>query len=375
MVGCWPRGTSRYLGRIATSVLLFAAALGVRPVAGASQDLSGRILAVGEDEPLAFPLGLALDLRGRLIVPERRGHRVLRIDAETGARVVIAGTGEAGFSGDGGPATEATLSCPDWVDVDAAGNLYIADRCNERIRRVDALTGVIETVAGNGERGASDDGTATEASLMGPFYLSLDAGESTSTSGLIFTDTDSHRVRRIDLETGRVTTLAGSGQDGFRGDGGSALRASFSRPHVAVRARNGDLLIGDSFNQRIRRVDAHGVVRTIAGSGKEGAAASGTRALEAPLLYFGQIVEESNGDLLVSEWGNGRVLRLSVATGVLTQVAPSQGRLGGLGGLVLDSQGRLIVTEPAEGRVLRIDTTDDSIEVLAGPALQRPEGR
>ncbi|MEM7052735.1 MAG: hypothetical protein AAF604_23930 [Acidobacteriota bacterium] len=326
---------------------------------------------------LEFPLGVAVLADGVVLISERGGHRVQRYDPATGEVRVVAGTGEKGFSGDGGPATEARLGCPDSIDADADGNLYIADRCNHRIRRVDAESGIITTVAGNGERAVSGDGPALERSLYGPYFVNAD-----SPGEVLFTDTDSHRVRRLDLESGRLETLAGSGEGGFAGDGGSALDASLARPHVALRARNGDLIIGDSFNQRIRRVDGtSGVIRTIAGRGERGSAKDGDRALDSPFGYFGGILEEENGDLLLTEWVNGRLLRLEKSSGILRVLAGDGGEpngkvdggdllgvsFGSLADFSRDARGRLLVVAADTGRLHRIDLESGRVETLISP--------
>ncbi len=328
------------------------------------------------DVELAFPLGLGIGPDGSLYISERQGHRVRRIDLEAGTVTTVAGTGDPGFSGDGGPAAEARLRCPDSIDLDEAGNLYIADRCNERIRRVDARTGIITTVAGNGDRGPSADGPALETSLMGPYYV-----RSVSAEELIFTDTDAHRVRQLDLGTRRITTLAGSGEGGFGGDGGPALEARLARPHVAFRARNGDLIIGDSFNQRIRRVSrASGIIRTIAGSGERGSAEDSTPALEAPFEYFGDITELDDGDLLFTEWVSGRLLLLDIDNGIVLVLAgttdptapegdgfdPRATRFGSLAGLALDDRGRVLVVDADAGLVRRIDLQAGRVETVVG---------
>ena len=303
------------------------------------------------------------------------------MDAVTGIITTVAGTGEAGFSGDGGPATAARIRCPDSIDIDESGNLWIADRCNQRIRRVDGRTGIITTVAGTGVSEASPDGVALAASLQGPYYVRAE-----SPMELTFTDTDSHRIRRIDLATGRIETLAGSGEGGFSGDGGPALEAAFSRPHVALRAHNGDLIIGDSFNQRIRRVDQRtGIIRTIAGNGAQGVSADGTPALEAPLAYFGQIHELPDGDLIFTEWANGRVLRLDtsayrvfVLAGTTDPAAPEEDghpplatRLGSLAGMEIDERGRILVMAAESGLLRRIDLEAGTVETIAGNVIPR----
>jgi sugar lactone lactonase YvrE len=327
------------------------------------------------DATLGFPLGIAIASDGSIYVSERRAHKVSLINPDAGTILTVVGTGEPGFSGDGGPAALAQLRCPDSIDLDAEGHLYIADRCNHRIRRVDLRSGVITTVAGTGERGASGNGPALERMLAGVFYV-----RSLSPSRLLFTDTDSHRVRELDLERGLVTTLAGNGAEGFSGDGGAALKASFTRPHVALRGRNGDLIIGDSFNQRIRRVDhATGRIRTIAGNGQTGTAEDGDEALTAPLNYFGEIIEMPNGDLFFTEWGNGRLMKLETSSGRLRVLAGTPNEtevvegnpllstyLGGLADFAIDHQGRVVVAAAAVGLVRRIDLRAGRIETLAG---------
>lgn len=328
------------------------------------------------DVELAFPLGLGIGPDGSLYVSERQGHRVRRIDLEAGSVTTVAGTGEPGFSGDGGPATEAQIRCPDSIDLDEQGNLYIADRCNQRIRRVDAQTGIITTVAGNGARGASPDGSALGMSLMGPYFV-----RSVSPDELLFTDTDSHRVRLLDLAAGQITTLAGSGEGGFGGDGGPALEARLARPHVALRAQNGDLIIGDSFNQRIRRVSAAtGIIRTIAGRGERGSAEDGTPALEAPFEYFGNIRELEDGNLLFTEWSSGRLLLLDmedhsvrVLAGTTDTEAPEGDgfdpratRFRSLADFALDDRGRVLVAAAAAGLVRRIDLQERQVETVVG---------
>ena len=357
---------SRFVSVLTVAMLAAAAGSGPGPLE------QGRAREV----ELAFPLGLALGPDGSLYVSERQGHRVRRVDLAAGTITTVAGTGDPGFSGDGGPAGEARLRCPDSIDLDEEGNLYIADRCNERIRRVDARTGIITTVVGNGERGPSADGPALEISLMGPYYV-----RSGSSGELVFTDTDSHRVRRLELRTGRVTTLAGSGEGGFAGDGGPALEASLARPHVALRADNGDLIIGDSFNQRIRRVSlSSGIIRTIAGRGERGSAEDGTPALKAPFEYFGDIVELDGGDLMFTEWVSGRLLLLDRENGSIRVLAgttdpaalehdgldPRATRFGSLAGLAVDANGRVLVAAAEAGVVRRIDLRAGRVETVIG---------
>ena len=325
---------------------------------------------------LGFPNGVAALSDGSILISERRSHRIQRLDLSTGTIYPFAGTGIAGFAGDGGPATQAQLNCPDAIDVDGAGNVFVADRCNERIRRIDRATGIITTVAGSGNRGPGPDGPALSADLTGVFYLRVE-----SEHRILFTDTDSDRVRQLDLDTRHVSTLAGSGNRGFAGDGGPALAASLARPHVVLRLGNGDLVIGDSFNHRIRLVDAaSGRIQTIAGNGMEAAAVDGRPALESPLLYFGEIHELANGDLIWTEWGSSQLVRLDRSAGALRVEAgsaefgradpdgplASNGAIGSGVDFLIDDQGRYVIAVAGEGLVRRVDPVSKTVETLAG---------
>jgi hypothetical protein len=339
-----------------------------------AQSLPAQIPARSAD--LGFPIGIAAHPDGSLLISERRTHRIQRLNLTTGTLTRFAGTGVAGFSGDGGRAELAQLNCPDAVDVDRAGNVNVADRCNERIRRIDAVSGRISTAAGTGRRGPGPDGPALEVDLTGVFYLRVD-----SDGRILFADTDANRVRELDLGRGWITTLGGNGDPGFGGDGGPALSASLSRPHVVLRLRNGDLVIGDSFNHRLRLVDAtSGRMLTIAGNGEERAAVAGAPALESPLLYFGEIHELAGGSLVWTEWGSSQLVRLDRDQGRLEIVAGSTafGRVDADGPLasnpaigsgvdfVIDGRGRYIIAIAGSGLVRRVDPVAMTVETLAG---------
>src|SRR5437879_6433471 len=167
---------------------------------------------------LNSPIGVAVDAAGDLFIADAYNHRIRRVAAGTGLITTVAGTGESGFSGDGGPATSAQLETPTGVAIDAVGNLFIADADNHRIRRVAAGTGLITTVAGTGIPGFSDDGSpATRSHLSNPTGIAIDVA-----GNLFIADTESHRIRRVAVGTARITTIAGTGIPGFSGDGGPA---------------------------------------------------------------------------------------------------------------------------------------------------------
>jgi sugar lactone lactonase YvrE len=236
------------------------------------------------------------------------------VDARTGiisivAGSIAAGNPQAGYGGDGGPATSALLNQPTGVAVDAAGNLFIADEFNNRVRRVDATTGVITTVAGNGSSGyAGDGGPATAAALNGPFGVAVDAQ-----GNLYIADTGNNRIRRVDAATGVITTVAGDGTNRFGGDGGPAVNASLSSPRgVAVDAA-GNLFLTDTFNSRIRRVDVGtGVITTVAGNGSIWGVEDGGPATNAPLGFPYGVAVDAAGNLFIADGG----IRMVVAAGV-----------------------------------------------------------
>src|ERR1051325_2671718 len=190
------------------------------------------------------------------------------------------GTGEKGFAGDGGPANAALLNGPFDVAFDSAGNLYFSDTFNHRIRRVDGRTGIIATVAGNGEAGhAGDGGPATRASLNEPYGILLD-----SAGNLYFSDTFNHPIPRGDAPNGSIATVAGNGEAGHAGDGGPATRASLNEPYGIVLDRAGNIYIADRLNRRVRRVDAaSGIITSMGGTGEAAYSGDGGPAAKAGL--------------------------------------------------------------------------------------------
>lgn len=175
---------------------------------------------------------------------------------------LAAGRGGGTFAGDGGPATEARLDNPRGVAVDQAGNLYIADSSNDRIRRVDRLTGIITTITGSGERGfTGDGGPAMSAQLYFPHGIALD-----EIGNLYIADVGNHRVRRVEARTGSISTVAGTGRNEFYGDGGPATAAGLYSPRGIALDKAGNLYIADSHHGCVRRVDREGLLTTVAGS-------------------------------------------------------------------------------------------------------------
>lgn len=255
--------------------------------------------APGRDSDLGTPEGLCVDAEGGVLFADSLNHMVLRV-APDGRLERIAGTGRAGFAGDGGPAADAQLSRPYDVRLDSRGNLFVADFGNHRIRRV-SRDGSIASVAGTGKPGYSGDGgPATAARLNGPYAIWLDADDR-----LLIADSGNHVIRRVGRD-GRIETIAGSGRRGFAGDGGPALAARFDSPQCLAEDAAGRLYVCDEHNRAIRRIGADGTVETVAGR------------LEDPEA----VLPRPDGSLLICD-GDAHLVRRVDAEGRLATFAGS----------------------------------------------------
>lgn len=274
---------------------------------------------------LGYPVGVAVDDSGSIYIADTYNHRIRKVEAGTGTISTVAGTGRFGFGddvGDGGPATEAMLAHPHDVAVDVAGNLYISDRGSSRIRKVDAGTGTISTIAGTGGRFGhgygGDGGPATEAKLRFPVGVAVDGA-----GNVYIADTLNSRVRKVDASTGTISTIAGTGRFGFGGDGGPASEAMLGHPEgVAVDAA-GNVFIADPVSFRIRKVDAcTGTISTIAGTGMIGNSGDGGPATEARLGAPNNVAIAGNGRIYFSDRVNHRIRVLIPDSGSVSAGCP-----------------------------------------------------
>ena len=251
-----------------------------------------------------FPQAPRLTAVETCLYADSRNNVIRRVDAVTGAITTIAGNGTAGYSGDGGPATDAQLNGPTHVVFDRTVNLYITDANNNRIRKVNAVTGVITTVAGNGTAGFSGDGgPATGAELNFPDGVGLDSAEN-----LYIGDALNNRVRKLNVSTGIITTVAGNGVAGFAGDGGLATNAELNFPSRPALDTPGNLYVADYQNNRLRRIDAStNIITTIAGNGTSGYSGDGGLASIAQLNGPLTVTVDQTGNVYIGDINNERI--------------------------------------------------------------------
>ena len=316
-----------WLATAGAAAIVIAGAFAVRVLTAAPTAAAPVVRAIvsGGGQPVA----LVADQSGDIFFI--RGDRVWE-RAGGGSVRAVAGTGVAGFSGDGGKALEAQLDGPRSLAIDAAGDLFIADTGNLRVREVDA-SGLIRTVAGDGIAGSGGDGgPAPAAELQSPVGLAAGFG------GLVYVaDFDANRVRAF-RPGGSIATVAGTGDQGYAGDGGQATSAVLNGPTALAVDSEGVLYLEDSLNQRVRRIDLAGVITTVAGDGSSGYRGDGQFATLAGL---------------------------NLASGPLSRAG---------NGLAVDEQGDLYIADSLDNRVRIVDERSRAIQSLSSPGLSLPLG-
>jgi sugar lactone lactonase YvrE len=288
---------------------------------------------------LSSPRGIAIDTLGNLYIADYQNSRVRKVNS-SGVISTIAGIGTATYSGDGGPATLAGLVNPGSIDLDDAGNIYIADRDGNRIRKITASTGIITTIAGNGTMATSGDGgLATAASVFYPRFVYVDY-----IGNVYIVDQYENIIRKIDFATGIINTIAGQlSQAGYTGDGGLATAAKLNQPDGLFVDNTGTIYFADAGNSRIRKIDGvSGIISTIAGVGTGTASGDGGSALLAGFTPTGVDVDK-NGNIYIADYFNFRVRKLTPITTALSTIIPNETHLNiypnpstGIFNLVLD---------------------------------------
>jgi len=332
--------------RNATALLVLAAIVGITAAAPAAASAENRIFPAAGNGALGFggdggpapqaalnhPRGLVVMPDGGYLIADAGGHRVRRV-FPNGTITTVAGTGVAGYSGDGGPATAARLDLPHAVAPLPDGSFLIADTRNHRIRKV-SPNGIITTVAGVATKGFSGDGgPATAARITDPRGL-----DSLPDGSYLIPDTDNNRIRKVS-PTGIITTVAGTGTSGFDGDGGAAISAALNSPFGVSALSGGGFLISDTDNRRVRRVTADGRIATVAGVGVTGFSGDGGSATAAQIAPPYNTAALPDGSFLIADTANNRVRRVS-PLGTITTVA-GQGPAGSSGDGELATNARL----------------------------------
>jgi sugar lactone lactonase YvrE len=310
------------------------------------------------------PVGSTMDSAGNLYFADSNNNRIRKV-TPGGVISTYAGNGTAGFSGDGGEATSAELSGPLGIAFDNAGNLYIAESGNERVRKVTPL-GIISTIAGNGTAGYNGDGiAATSAELNNPNGIVVDK------SGNVYIgDYFNNRVREVNT-AGVISTVTGTGTGGYSGDGGLAINAEVYWPAGVALDSSGNLYIADDNNSRVREVNPAGIISTFAGTGYGGYNGDGISATTAELYAPDRVATDSAGNVYISEYGNNRIRKVNTS-GIISTVAgtgtPGFSGDGGLAtsaeidtprGITVDEGGNLYISDADNNRIRKVQYQTD----------------
>jgi sugar lactone lactonase YvrE len=351
-------------------------ALACQATAGAAEEpgQSGRLVLVagggtgGDGSPadraaLIAPFGVAFDSEGTLDFVELTGNRVRKVGPD-GLVTTLAGTGRKGDGGDDGPATQAELNGPHSLAVARNGDVLVADTWNNRVRTIDTRTGRITNVAGTGRKGFSGDGgPATRADFGGIYCIALDeAGPA-----LFLADLDNRRIRRVDLTTGIVSTVAGNGKKGVPVDGDDARSSPLVDPRAVAPDGRGNLYILERGGHALRVVDRSGKIRTVAGTGQPGDSGDGGDARHARLNGPKHLCVDARGNVLIADTENHRIRLYRPEDGTIRTVA-GNGRRGtkGLGGppgdaelnqphgVTIGPKGILYISDSSNNRILKI---------------------
>lgn len=315
------------------------------------------------------PFDVALDRQGNLYFSEANNHCVRRVEYGSGIITTVAGTGKAGYSGDGGPAAKAELNSPYGIALDTADNLYIVDRLNACVRMVETATGIIRTIAGTGQPGyAGDGGPANLAQLQEPNDIVLDGK-----GRLFIADVRDHRVRMLDLASGIIITFAGTGEGASSGDGGPADRAALLGPRALAFGPTGDLYICLRNDHKVRKIDMRtSIIGTVAGTGVKGYAGDHGPALQATFNGPKEIAVDRHDNIYLVDTENHCLRRIDAGSGLVSTVAGT-GQPGGSGdggaattatlrrphGACVDTAGNIYIGDSENHRVRYVAITGE----------------
>jgi len=323
---------------------------------------------------LFLPMGVVADSAGNLFISDSNNNRIRRVDAKSGLISTVAGNGVPGFSGDSGPATQATINLPAGITIDGAGNVFFADSGNDVIRRIDALSGLITTVAGLGGRAgfAGDGHAAVAATLASPESVIFDAS-----GNMFIADTGNNAIREVDATNATIRTVAGTGTAGYNGDGILATTAQLNQPWGLAMSPAGLLFFADMDNNRVRSIAADGLISTYAGNGIRGYTETDQGAPNAELNAPAAIAFDPSGVMYIADSGNNRIRYVDVTSSIGTAYGNGAEQLAGDGeqapfsqfygpyAIFDDSQGNLFIADMFHNRIREI--TGESLELQFDP--------
>ena len=315
------------------------------------------------DRQVNNPYGVVIGPDGALYFCDLDNQLIRRVDLASGRTTTVAGSGERGYRGDGGPATAASLNMPHEIQFDNEGDLYIVERDSHVVRKVDMRTGLISTVAGTGVGGFSGDGgPATVAQLRRPHSIVFDPD-----GGLLICDIGNHRIRRVDMVTGTISTFAGTGERDATPDGATRLGTPLNGPRALAFDPEGSLYVALREGNAIYRIDFEtDTIHHVAGTGEQGYSGDGGSARAATLagpkgLAYG------NRQLYIADTENHVIRRVDLETGLISTVlgtgergdgpepGPLSCKLNRPHGVFVDSRGRLLVGDSEAHRIRRLE--------------------
>lgn len=327
------------------------------------------------------PDGLFVSTNGDIFFSDQGNHRIRKVDGTTRIITTVAGSGKPGlyngYIGDGDLASRSLLNAPYAMAVDLQGNQYIADRDNHRVRKIDANTGLISTLAGTGESGYSGDGgLATLAKLNKPVGITTDLA-----GNVYIVEEANHCLRKVDGQTGIISTVAGDGIAGYTGDGGSARNARFTTPWSVVIDKNDNIYIADRGNYCIRRISTNsGNISTIAGTGVEGDFGDGGLAKNSQFKHLAGLAVDVANNLYICDTYAYKVRKINTSTGLISTIAgtgsyglffrdgssATRSKLAFPAGIALDSKGNMYITDQERSSVYRVNLQSNKIWLFAG---------